>query len=85
VQNALNFAGVREPGVDAIIEALLKARERPEFVSAVRALDRMLISGDYVIPLYHAKGAWVAWWAHLKAPDRTPLSGVTLDTWWVQK
>ncbi|MEZ5857299.1 MAG: extracellular solute-binding protein [Hyphomicrobiaceae bacterium] len=81
-QNALNFAGVKDPAVDAMIEALLAARERPQFVAAVRALDRLLISGDYVIPLYHAKGSWAAWWRHIKGPDRAPLSGITLDAWW---
>jgi peptide/nickel transport system substrate-binding protein len=80
--NALNFAGVREPAVDALIEALVAARERADFVSAVRALDRLLLSGDYVIPLYHAKGLWTAWRSDLKRPARAPLSGLALDTWW---
>lgn len=82
IQNALNFAGVREPAVDAMIEALLAAHERPAFVAAVRALDRLLLSGDYVIPLYHAKGHWLAWRSHLAKPDRAPVSGFALDTWW---
>lgn len=81
--NALNFAGVKEPAVDALIEAVVAARERPAFVSAVRALDRLLLSGDYVIPLYHAKGLWVAWSRKLQRPERAPLSGVALDTWWM--
>ncbi|MGE0765926.1 MAG: extracellular solute-binding protein [Hyphomicrobiaceae bacterium] len=80
--NALNFAGVKEPAVDALIEAVVAARERPAFVSAVRALDRLLLSGDYVIPLYHAKGLWVAWRSELRHPTRAPLSGMALETWW---
>jgi len=80
--NALNFAGVREPAVDALIEAVVAARERPAFVSAVRALDRLLLSGDYVIPLYHAKGVWTAWRSDLKRPARAPVSGLALETWW---
>ena len=83
--NALNFAGVKDPAVDAMIDALLAARERPDFVSAVRALDRLLISGDYVVPLYHAKGNWIAWSARLGHPTRMPLSGVDLDAWWMRK
>ncbi len=83
-ENALNFAGVRDPAVDAMIDALLSARKRPDFVAAVRALDRLLISGDYVIPLYHAKGSWVAWWSRIKGPQRAPLSGIALDAWWQQ-
>lgn len=81
-QNALNFAGVKEPAVDATIEAVLAARDRGAFVSAVRALDRLLLSGDYVIPLYHPKGQWMAWRTELKRPERAPLAGVALDTWW---
>jgi peptide/nickel transport system substrate-binding protein len=82
--NALNFAGVKEPSVDAVIDALLAAKERPEFASSVRALDRLLLSGDYVIPLYYPKGSWMAWRSDLKRPDRAPLSGVALDTWWME-
>jgi len=80
--NALNFAGVKEPAVDALIDAVVAARERPAFVSAVHALDRMLLSGDYVIPLYHAKGLWTAWRQDLKRPERLPLSGLALETYW---
>ena len=83
--NALNFAGVKDAAVDAMIEALVAARERPGFVSAVRALDRVVMSGDYLIPLYHPKGLWVAWRSELKAPSRAPLSGLALETWWLER
>ncbi len=81
-ENTLNFAGVKNPAVDAVIDAVVAAKERPEFVSAVRALDRLLLSGDYVIPLYHPKGLWMAWRSELRRPDRAPLSGTALETWW---
>jgi peptide/nickel transport system substrate-binding protein len=81
-ENALNFAGVRSPAIDAVIDAVVAAKERPEFVSSVRALDRLLLSGDYVIPLYHPKGLWMAWRSGLQRPDRAPLSGAALETWW---
>ncbi len=79
---SLNYAGVKDPASNALIDALLSARERPEFVSAVRALDRLLLSGDYVIPLYHAKTHWIAHWSTLGRPARSPLTGFALDTWW---
>jgi peptide/nickel transport system substrate-binding protein len=66
-----------------MIDALLKAEGREEFVSAVRALDRVLLSGDYVIPLFHPPGQWIAYWRHLKMPEKTPLAGTDFDTWWV--
>ncbi len=47
---SLNYAGVRSPAVDAMLEALRRATSREEFVAAVRALDRTLLSGHYVLP-----------------------------------
>ncbi len=70
--------------VDAMIEALLKAEDRESFVSAVRALDRVLLSGDYVIPLFHLPRQWVAHWSDLKRPANTPLYGYQIDTWWIE-
>jgi peptide/nickel transport system substrate-binding protein len=83
-EGSFNFPGVRNAGVDAMIEALLKAEDRDSFVSAVRALDRLLLSGDYVIPLYHLPGQWVAHWSDLKRPDKTPLYGYQIDAWWLE-
>ena len=62
--------GVRSPGVDAMIAAMLRARERPDFVAAVRALDRLLISGCYVVPLFYLPQQWVARWASIAHPAR---------------
>jgi peptide/nickel transport system substrate-binding protein len=77
-----NFSGVENPAADAMIQALLEAKSEEEFVSAVRALDRVLLSGDYVIPLFHVPKQWLAHWTHLKHPENTPLFGYNLDSWW---
>ena len=67
-----------------MIEAMLKAQDRDDFVSAVRALDRVLLSGDYVIPLFHLPRQWVAYWSELKRPEKTPLYGYQIDAWWIE-
>jgi peptide/nickel transport system substrate-binding protein len=81
-QGSFNYAGVADPAVDAMIEALLAARSQEDFVSAVRALDRVLISGNYYVPLYHPPAQWVARWSQIKHPERTSLYGFQLPTWW---
>jgi peptide/nickel transport system substrate-binding protein len=81
-QGSYNFAGVKEPAVDAMIQALLAARNRNDFVSSTRSLDRVLLSGNYVIPLYHIPKQWLAIWSHLKHPQNTSLWGLRLDTIW---
>jgi peptide/nickel transport system substrate-binding protein len=79
---SLNLAGVREPAIDAMVEATLAARSREELVAATRALDRLLISGTYVLPLYHSAEQRIARWVHVEHPPRPPLTGISFETWW---
>jgi peptide/nickel transport system substrate-binding protein len=81
-QGTRNYMGVKSAAIDAMIAALLKARERDEFVSAVRALDRLLISGFYVVPLFHLPEQWVARWATIAHPEAISLFGYLPETWW---
>ena len=81
-QGTRNYMGVRSPAIDAMIAALLTARERDEFVSAVRALDRLLLSGFYVVPLFHLPAQWVARWTHIAHPETTSLFGYLPEIWW---
>lgn len=84
-QGSFNFAGVKNPAADAMIAAMLAAETQGDFVSSVRALDRVLLSGDYVVPLFFMPRQWVAYWARLGHPEKTPLFGYSVDTWWFEK
>ena len=48
----------------------------------MRALDRVLISGCYVVPLFYLPEQWVARWAYIAHPGRTSLFGYLPETWW---
>ena len=82
IEGTFNFAGARDPALDAMISALLAARDRPAFVSAVRAFDRVLQSGFYAIPLFHPPEVWVARWRRIEHPENTSLYGPRFNTWW---
>jgi peptide/nickel transport system substrate-binding protein len=77
-----NYMGVKSAGIDAMIAAMLAAREQEHFVSAVRALDRVLMSGFYAVPLFHLPEQWVARWTGIAHPDETSLFGYLPETWW---
>jgi peptide/nickel transport system substrate-binding protein len=77
-----NYAGVENPAADAMIQVMLAAKSEDDFVSAVRALDRVLLSGDYVIPLFYIPKQWLAYWTRIEHPDVTPLFGYNIDSWW---
>ena len=84
IEGSFNFAGAANPAVDHMVEAILQARSSEAFVDAVRALDRVLISGHYVVPLFHVREQWVARWKHIQHPPLTPLYGYQFSTWWDQ-
>jgi len=77
-----NYMGVKSKAADAMIAALLSARERPDFEAAVRALDRVLMSGFYVVPLFHLPQQWVARRTTIGHPAETSLFGYLPETWW---
>ena len=62
-----------------MIDAMLAAESREDFVAAVRALDRVLLSGFYVVPLFHVADQWLAYDAGLKRPPAAPLLGVSIE------
>jgi peptide/nickel transport system substrate-binding protein len=68
-----------------MIAAVVAARDRDDFVAAVRALDRLLLSGFYIVPMFYAKDQWIAYSSSLGHPDKTPLFGATLESWWRAK
>ena len=79
-----NYMGMRSPAADAMIAALLAAVTREDFIAAVRALDRVLLSGFYVIPLYYPPVQWVARRTRIAHPERTSLFGYLPETWWAE-
>ncbi|SMF69112.1 peptide/nickel transport system substrate-binding protein [Xaviernesmea oryzae] len=81
-QGSFNFAGTADPDLDRLIDAMLAARGEEDFEAAVRAYDRMLISGHYMVPLYHIPEQWVARRSYIGYPETLPLYGYQLNTWW---
>ncbi len=80
-----NYMGANDKAIDRLIEALIETRDRNRFVTVARAIDRVLMSRVYVIPLFHLPAQWVAYKRHLKHPNTTSLYGFRIDTWWSQE
>ncbi|MFP3545962.1 extracellular solute-binding protein [Rhizobium sp. SIMBA_035] len=83
-EGSSNFAGVADPDVDMAIKHLLAARSDEDFTAAVRSHDRLLLSGHYVLPLYHIDQQWIARSKRIGHPDKVPLYGYQLPAWWDQ-
>lgn len=81
-----NWMGMNSPAAEAMIEELLTAGSQDDFRAAAKALDRVLTSGRYVIPLWFSDYSRLAHAKQLKFSDRLPMYGDWLgfqpDTWW---
>jgi peptide/nickel transport system substrate-binding protein len=77
-----NYMGARDPAIDAMIGNMLAARDHGTFVSAVRSLDRTLMSGFYAIPVFNIREQWIARWNRIERPQATALTGYLPETWW---
>ena len=77
-----NYMGATDPAIDAMIADMLAARDRSVFISAVRSLDRVLMSGFYVIPVFNIREQWIARWNRIERPETTALTGYLPETWW---
>jgi peptide/nickel transport system substrate-binding protein len=81
-EGSLNYAGASSPAIDASLDAMLSAQSRDDWRDAIHALDRTLISGFYVVPLFHAPDQWIVHDAAVKRPQRTPLFGFAPEALW---
>lgn len=78
-----NYAGICDKNIDLLSKSVATAKTRDELVGNVRALDKALMAGDYMIPLYYNPQDFVAYWKPLAHPDKMPLYGTVLETWWM--
>jgi len=78
-----NLAGIADPVIDALIDAVIAADSRPALLAACRALDRAIRAGRYWIPQWYKASHWIAYWDVFGRPPAQPryFRGIP-DTWW---
>lgn len=74
-EGSRNWMGADVPAIDAMVDAMLSSRGSDDFVAAVRALDRLLTSGRYVIPFWNFAAGRIAHVSEMQHPDTLPLYG----------
>ncbi|MCP4381665.1 MAG: ABC transporter substrate-binding protein [Hyphomicrobiales bacterium] len=82
-ESSRNYGGIKDPAVDAIIERIIFAEDRDEQVAAVRALDRVMMWNQYVIPSYNLLPERIAYWNRFGYPDGFARFAIGFPTiWW---
>jgi len=83
-----NYMGMNSPAAEAMIAKMLNAGDQAEFRAAVKALDRVLISGRYVIPIWYSPLSRIAHKKEMKFSENLPMYGDWIgflpDVWWME-
>ncbi|MBU6475685.1 MAG: extracellular solute-binding protein, partial [Alphaproteobacteria bacterium] len=79
-----NYAGIENPAIDALAESIGSSKTYTGLLARAHALDRAIMWGDYMIPLYFMGDDMVAHDADLRRPEKTPIYGIVLESWWMQ-
>jgi microcin C transport system substrate-binding protein len=79
-----NYAGIKNPAVDALIERIIFAKDRAELVATTRALDRVLLWNHYVVPQFTYNKTRAARWDRFSRPEKLPEYGAAAfpTVWW---
>ncbi|WBA79409.1 extracellular solute-binding protein [Endozoicomonas sp. GU-1] len=78
-----NYMGIKDPVVDAMIDHVIDATSREELTTAVKALDRVLLWGEYLIPQWYYPYDRIAHSSRLIRPESEPLYSTNIYTWWI--
>jgi microcin C transport system substrate-binding protein len=79
-----NTAGIKNPAIDKLIDKVVFAKDRDELVAASRALDRVLLWNQYVIPHWHYPYERLATWDIFGRPEKLPSQTAALvQVWWI--
>jgi microcin C transport system substrate-binding protein len=78
-----NWLGIKDPAIDALIEKVIFATDRAELVAATKALDRVLLWNEFVVPQWTVSADRTARWNRFSHPEKMPARGPMFPTiWW---
>ena len=87
-EGARNYAGVNNPVIDDLIEKIVNTNTRENRVAMAKAIDRILLYGEYLVPNWYIAHHRVAYWDYFEIPKIKPLyyqpTPWALQTWWLK-
>jgi microcin C transport system substrate-binding protein len=82
-EGSMNLIGIKSPAIDTLIDRVIFAKDREELVAATRALDRVLLWNDFVVPQWYSPNVRIAYWNRYGQPAKLPtLTPGFLQVWW---
>lgn len=85
IKGSNNIIGIKNPVVDELIKGLVSAQEKEDYVAYVKALDRVLLSENYMIFQWYSPFSRIAYWDKFGRPDTNLKVGFQPFTWWIKE
>ena len=69
-----------------LIDTLIAAPDRESLIAVTRALDRVLLWSNFVVPNWHNNKVFVAYWNRFARPEKSArYAPFAFDTWWIDE
>jgi microcin C transport system substrate-binding protein len=83
LEGSRNFAGISDPAIDALVDKVIFALDRKALITAVKALDRVLMANHFVIPQWYSEFDRYVYWDRFGRPAKLPEFAFGFpDVWW---
>jgi microcin C transport system substrate-binding protein len=84
-----NYIGLENPVIDALVDKVIQASNHKDMKTAIHALDRVLLHGEYIVPNWFIDAHRVVYRNKFGQPEKLPLyfhngESVLLSTWWMK-
>jgi microcin C transport system substrate-binding protein len=85
-EGSQNLIGVKDPAINKLVDHVIFANDREELVAATRALDRVLLWNDFVVPQWYSSKVRIAYWDRYGQPQTLPgLTPGFVQVWWFDR
>jgi microcin C transport system substrate-binding protein len=85
-RGSANMAGITNPVVDELVEQIVNAETLEQLQVTTRAMDRVLLWNNYVIPQFYNGNYRIAHWNRFGKPATLPKYGTGFPgAWWLDE
>lgn len=75
--------GISDPGIDKLINKIIFSENRDELIAATKAMDRVLLANNFIVPTYTLRASRIAYWDRFSHPEELPTYSIGFpDVWW---
>ena len=85
IRGSYNILGVQNEVVDSLINGMINAKTKDDYMSYVKAFDRVMMHEHYFIPQWYSPADRIAYNRNLKRPQTNVKTGADIYTWWLEE